>query len=444
MRRSLLLAFFGLALLRLGLWRGQQTLALNLCSRLLTERSTLTWEGTLAREEFGRWQLIGARLVDSPYLESFPQAVWIESDLPEAVARLGRQVRVTGPSRCQWPHRNPGWISDGLGKFKIPRLTIRSRSGQTVLVARPASVFIRAREGARAWLLEPFAEKTRTWIRAVWWGDWSELDPELRRFYLESGLAQLLALSGQHVVCLLLLAEGLLNLASRIAGRNLPWFYRRAIPVFLGLTLWFLSGRNPPITRTLVSLTAILYLRRRGLRARSAQVALTVAALLILLDPGNLSSPSFWLSVFCTYCLGEALAGGSSFVRYLWVSFWIPVLGFPATLFLFAKVAWLAPLHTWGLAWLWELCVIPLGFAAPLLVRFFPPLVPFLEKGWEAFVAGHLRFAALAGKSAVFLRPTIGEWFLWETALLTLMLYSKKRLFDDASSIAFPSYLRGK
>jgi len=434
MSRLLVLAL-SIALLRLSYWRTEQQAALNFCSELLSSPRELLWRGTLTPEALGRWELQDPLLVGHPRYETFPKPVTLTLAVPASLNDWDRQVEVRGRFRCQWPFRNKGFLEDGLWFWNVPRIAAL-KGTRLRLVSEPGSLWYRAREKFRAWLLAPFSGKARAWIQAVWTGDLSALDPHMKTFYLESGLAQLLALSGQHVVCLLFLIEGALRAFTRLTGHALPWICRRLLPLFAGGMLWFTSSHNPPIARTLLALIALLCLRRRGMRAHSAQVALTVGALLLLIDPSQLSSASFWLSVFSTYCLGEALAGGKLLKKYLWVSFWIPVLGFPATAFLFGKVAWLAPLHTVFLGWVWELLVIPAGFLAPFLARASPYFAAGCEAGWQHFVAWHWRFASLSGESSVFFRPTRLEWAVWEVALLLMMHVIKKRVFDDASSIA--------
>lgn len=435
MRSILHAGLLVLCVLRLSHWRAEQQTALGFCSELLTSPHPLVWRGTLTQEALGRWELQEPRLVGVSRYSTYPRPLTLNLPLPEGLGQWGQQAEVRGRFRCQWPYQNEGALEDGLAQWHVPGV-IAQNGARVRLLPSPGSHWFQAREKFRAWLIAPFAGPARGWVQAVWTGDLSALDPGLRNFYQESGLAQLLALSGQHVVCLLVLIEGFLGGVTRLTGRALPWICRRFLPLAVGSLLWFSSSHNPPIARTWLALVALLCLRRRGMRAHSAQVALTVGAFLLIVDPGQIARASFWLSVFSTYCLGEALLRGGGLRKYLWVSLWIPFLGFPATAFLFARVSWLAPLYTVLLGWIWELFVIPAGFLLPVLARGVPGFAAACDVGWGRFVAWHLRYAAMGGESSVSLRPTHWEWCLWEGVLLIVMHRIKRRVFDDASSIA--------
>ncbi len=423
-----------LALFRIGAWKRDQERVLTLCSSLLSDSRPLTFQGELSQEGPSRAWL---------HVSKFPEPLMLAAEIPQNVFEWDREVVVRGKFHCQWVTRNPGILDDGRVAGQFPTLRARPPGLTLVIGKKEGSLFFYSRQRMKEWLLEPFQEtrEAKAWIQAVWTGDLSSLDSDFRAFYYESGLAQLLALSGQHVICLVLCLQFALNIFLKLTGLSFPLVGRRILPVVAGLLLWMLSGKNPPILRTMAALLAFFALRRRGLRAHPAQVALTTGAILLIWDPGLWIAPSFFLSVLATYLLAEVLFESRPLGRYVWVSFWVPVLGFPATAFLFGRVTWLAPVYTWCLGWLWELLVIPLGFAAPFIVHVLPDVlgkraVEGLEVVARAFVNWHQRNAAMAGQSTAMVRPVLWEWGIWEVALMCLMQRVKKVLFDNASSIA--------
>lgn len=171
--------------------------------------------------------------------------------------------------------------------------------------ARP---LLRARAAAAARLVGRLPSDVSPTALALLLAERDEIDPELRRRFVEAGLAHLLAISGMHVG---ILSLGVLWLLGFGLGP------RRRMPVALALvTAYVVFIGAPPAARRAISIFAALtWARLRGWPTRGGELlgAALLAAILVspagLLDPGLQLSFAGFAGVVAGNRVGATVAG---------------------------------------------------------------------------------------------------------------------------------------
>lgn len=433
---------------RLSSWRNRVDVANNLCSSVSQETETTIVQGTLWPIGDRTWRMLDPKILIQDRLEPFAGEVllnrartFLENGLSP---NFGHEVIVSGAFRCGVVRRNPGRLEDGFLFFTPPKLwgvgnlTLRESLALAAWHVRFSSRF-------RAHLVRLFNDTPRVqgWVLAVWTGDSSGLDPFLRRFYLEGGLLQIIALSGQHVVILVLLVQTILRCCIHLfpwvpeaTWRFYPWT-QRFLPLGCALLLWMTGMDSPPVRRTVVMILALTCLRLRRLECSPLQLTASCVGAMILWHPDILSSMSFFLSAVATAILCQVLVGfqrSSKLKSYFLLCTVMPILVFPLSAFFFAKISWLAPLNNLFLAWLWDLFLIPIGFLLPWIVGWLPvaitqPLCLWLELGWGDLIAFHIWLESILGTTYVScLRPTWIEFIIVELALVWMVTLFRRKM----------------
>ncbi|MBY0369626.1 ComEC/Rec2 family competence protein [bacterium] len=289
-------------------------------------------------------------------------------------------------NRCRFPARNFGVVADGRLAFAPLR--------------RPAFLFQRERENSRV-RFQSFLEQgldgypgIAGLAQAVWLGRLDALAEGLADLYREGGLLHVLALSGQHFLCLLLLWRGVVWCAAPLAARlriarRLLRFAGFAVPACAVSFLVWVNPGNEPVARAALLWGFWKILRARPLVVRPLQVVLSTVAGLIILAPERLASDSFLLSAVATAFLAAWLEQESRGWRAsLSVSLAMPLLLAPSIAFFFAKVSVAGLWNGLLLGGIWGVVWVPMGFLSGLALALGLPLPwLFLESAWQAFVA---------------------------------------------------------
>lgn len=128
-------------------------------------------------------------------------------------------------------------------------------------------------------------------------GDRSEMTPEVRASFVNSGVMHVLAVSGLHVVLVLLILEALLS------ALRFPEKPRTILLCFLLVGYMFLTGSSPSVVRSVIM--GIVVLGARFFERRSDVMnSLAVAAVGILLfDARQLFLPGFQLSFVAVFAI---------------------------------------------------------------------------------------------------------------------------------------------
>ena len=332
--------------------------------------------------------------------ETFEGVVEVESRLVGIGPVFGQEVSLSGPFRCTLPLRNPGRVDDGIFDLKRPRVLAYGKGFHLRLLPESASLASRAHFWFRSWLDCAFRDfpGLHGFEKVVWIGDRSELPESLTRFYREGGIVHFLALSGQRVAGLVILATAGLSLLLRLA--LFSRFSRQAEPVYRELrrllplacaTVLCLTGSGTAAVRRVLALAAVLFLVRiRRWHCSRLQMIGSSVACAVLWEPELVADVGYFLSVVATVVLvqvAQETRGRDRLVGYLLLSSLMPVLILPLSAFFFAKISTLASVHALLLGWLWDLLLIPVGFLCPLVVVILPAsasraLLALLESAW--------------------------------------------------------------
>lgn len=213
----------------------------------------------------------------------------------------------------------------------------------------------------------PFAEAGV--VKGMVWGDKSGFDKEFYRKLKDSGLIHLMVASGTNVT---LLATGLIGM---LAG----WWNRRVVIVVVLMVLWGYTGMvgwEPPMVRALLLISIFYWGQLLGRKYDMVRSLGVTVVLMIIVDPGMVTSVSFWLSL--TAFVGVITAGGGSINRLgragwqtWWISLWVtPILGL-----VFGRISLVAPIANMLVFWLVEtVCLVGglgsvVGVMVPMLGR---------------------------------------------------------------------------
>ncbi len=320
---------------------------------------------------------------------------------------LGREVKVTGKWQCYPPARNPAKLSDGFFLLSLPRFKLVSSPLNIHVFEDRRHLFFELGYKFRSWLYSLFIghPHLQGLVIAIWTGDSSLLDAGFKKLYLEGGMLQVLALSGQHVVVLVLMVEFFLKVLMRALmplGGAIWKFYpliRSCIPALCAGILWITGMDAPSVRRTVVMTVCLLALRMRLFECSLIQLTTSCVALMVLCAPEILTSTSFLLSATACSLLSQVAAKERGRLKaYITVSVLMPLFCLPINAFLFAKISVFAPLMNTLFSWIWDFILIPFGFVIPFVVAAIPelsaPILGFVETLWTDFVDLHLLLSA--------------------------------------------------
>ena len=144
----------------------------------------------------------------------------------------------------------------------------------------------------------------RAVIEALAFGERAEMSDALRQLLRQTGTAHLMAISGMHIALAAssgwLMARAVqLALPARLIGYQFPLLMN-----WLAAALYtWISGSGAPAQRTLFGLTLWGAFRVRGVQLSGWQVWSLCVGGLLLFDPLNVLSESFWLSALAVATL---------------------------------------------------------------------------------------------------------------------------------------------
>jgi competence protein ComEC len=219
---------------------------------------------------------------------------------------LGWPTGVESIDAVFFPRAIPeGWGKGALVKVRAvlyadvrsvaPRLELRRETRLEVLepapkVRRTLPMTVRSRmtEGFRSGF--PDESRYPAYLLSIVTGEKSHLDRVDRRLFQEAGVMHFLAISGFHLAVLVGLCFGILGLM-RVPKKWIAW-------VTVGISAVFVWITGFPVSAQRAWLMLTLFVAAGLVKRRGASLAATVFAawLILLWDPGQLSSPGFQLS----------------------------------------------------------------------------------------------------------------------------------------------------
>lgn len=214
-------------------------------------------------------------------------------------------------------------------------------------------------------------------------GDTSQISPDDRQLFRETGISHLLAVSGQHIMVLIMLLAAILH------WTNIPPI-SRSILIIISMTLYALTtSGSPSIWRALtmyISIAAVIHTEAFPSPIRPIAIA---AMILLLINPGAIFEAAFQLSfvailsiVFLRRPIEHMLKKillPDFLSRYLAVTFAANLGTMPMVAYLFGTVSAAAlvvnPLVLWSFGYILPAVFIISGLAiiAPAFAIYFAP-----------------------------------------------------------------------
>ncbi|WP_242396416.1 ComEC/Rec2 family competence protein, partial [Anaeromyxobacter oryzisoli] len=211
---------------------------------------------------------------------------------------LGDRVRLRAELRSPPARRNPGG-RDTAGRLLAGGVALQAFAvGPVIREAPPsaAAILERARDRLAVAAARRLPPREAAVVRAIGTGDRAALDPETTAAFARSGLAHVLAVSGLHLVVVVLGFEralrALLLRWDTVATRADPRCVSAAVTLPLTAIYALATGAGPPVLRAAIAAAAVLGAALLD-RELDALNGLALAALLLLagspasaLDPG--------------------------------------------------------------------------------------------------------------------------------------------------------------
>jgi competence protein ComEC len=204
---------------------------------------------------------------------------------------------------------NPGeldWETHCLNRGIIWQASVRGKDS-VLLIRRgprfsPSAILFRLRERMAGFLDRHADAGVRGVLKGIVLGDRGELDPDLRKSFVDSGLVHLLSASGLHVAVVVLFTLVLVRAVTWTKPSvflHLPLRKIAALASLVTMVVYCLlvGSRVPTVRATIMGMVFVsaVILDRRSLSANS----LALAGIIILLyEPLSLFTPGFQLS-FC-------------------------------------------------------------------------------------------------------------------------------------------------
>lgn len=228
-------------------------------------------------------------------------------------------------------------------------------------------------------------------------GDRALIDKSTKELYQLAGISHLLAISGTHV---LFLAVVLAMFATKVMDYLCPhcyqtisrWQIRLLIMMGAGMLYAMFTGFDVPAVRTVYMLMAMWLARLFVLPIKQVTILLSVAVLMIWLDPFVVWQAGFWLSFVAVLILmrhqmaEEMLAQEEPMARrwlgQFWrlcrLQFWLFLMMMPLSILLFGKVSiWGLFVNLFAISF-FGLLIVPINLLAGLVYVLLPALAQML------------------------------------------------------------------
>ena len=222
-------------------------------------------------------------------------------------------------------------------------------------------------------------------------GDTSQINRDDRQLFRETGISHLLAVSGQHIMVLVVLLASILHLF-----RVPPVSRSILIAIFLVIYAMTTIG-SPSIWRALIMYACIALVIHTEAFPSPARPVAIAAFILLLYDPATIGNAAFQLSFTAILSIIFLRAPFEYFFnkiylpdflsRYLAVTFAANFGTMPMTAFLFGTVSASALLVNPAILWAFSY-ILPVAFITAILSAFWPTLAIIIAPGLSLVLDG--------------------------------------------------------
>ncbi len=225
--------------------------------------------------------------------------------IPEAKIKFNTGDRIQFFSSLKLPrsYKNPGVFDyvDYLSHKGLQATAFVESESQIILIQKGSfSFFKNGSENFKKRLEKAFGKKGNGILKALLWGDDSDITPETEKLFQDNGLTHLLVISGMHFGAMGALTFGLVLLFLKTKPAWLLYIPGRKIAASISIILltayFFFCEPSPSLTRGLIAsacfFTAILLNRPRDW----VNILFASAFFILLIHPQDLFSISFQLS----------------------------------------------------------------------------------------------------------------------------------------------------
>lgn len=359
--------------------------------------------------------------------QGLPRRVRVAWYEPWAKPRPGETWSMVLRLRCRSGFANPGGFERELD-------LLRRGLGATAYVLEipmprklAEAVWSLPVERVRAWIGDKIghaADGTRSApvLQGLSVGLRGSIDPALRRAFVDSGTAHLIAISGTHVTAFAVVVLWLSRRGYRIAAGPRLSAHWPAVQAALVLAMTggygLLAGASLPTVRTVAMVACALGLRVARRNAGAADVLALSAVLLAAADPLGITSAGFWLSFAAVAALIGLLesppAGWETLRRFARAQAAVSIVLVPVLVAAFGGVPLAGPLANAVAIPLFSFVLLPATLLGTVMLVAMPPLA---DDFWR-LLALHLdrcwpvleRLTALPG--AVLRPPAAPGWLL--------------------------------
>ncbi|MBU2755070.1 ComEC/Rec2 family competence protein [Acidithiobacillus sp. CV18-2] len=364
--QALLPAAVALAFLIAGLQ------ARHLLERVLPAGQSLTITGRIAdipQEQRGQWRLhlVPERSEPAALMARIPSLIELHGALPEAPV-TGQRWRLEIRSESLQTLRHSAFVDLPRQRFWQGLLGAGKIVSATPLPAsswHPLDLLAQWRSRVAQ---ASNAALPRVWagyVQALTVGIGNQLPPSVWQIYRDTGTAHLLVISGSHVAVI----TGFFLWLWRSLWRRVPALVRRwpaqqaallaAIPV--AWTYAYLAGMQSPGERAAWMITAASVAALLGRRHAAWSGLAFSAAMMAVLDPGQVIDLGYWLSILAVAVLISLGMEEGQWRQALAAQWRVSILLLPLLAFLFGSISLISPLANLLVIPLIELLAVPLA-----------------------------------------------------------------------------------
>lgn len=223
------------------------------------------------------------------------------------------------------------------GKLEVEKI---EKIGQS---KNPYKIFIQINQTIKNKLETNFSSQTSSMLKALILGDKDEIDDKIKDQFRDNGLSHILAISGMHISCIILISQKILDKISK--SNNKKKIILIILLTIYGLTIGFISSAIRAIIMASLGIIAKLIHRKNN-----KLIDISIACLIIILynpyyitDSGFLLSFGATIGIIYIFPKINKIKIKSKFIKYFFeiflVSIAVNISILPIIIYFFKKIS---------------------------------------------------------------------------------------------------------